>query len=144
MSFNFHRLASSPKWLRFAIVGGFGFFIDATVLIVLAHCFGLAPVPARAVSFSLAVAMTWLLNRSFTFNAELTNRIGQEFSRYFIYSVFGLGINALIYVSLVILLPIAASYPIIALIPASAATAIFNYYMTSLFVFRECLSGDRP
>ena len=56
-----------PAFLRFAVVGASGFSVDAAVLYALVHGAGINPFGARLVSFSVAVMVTWLLNRTWTF-----------------------------------------------------------------------------
>ena len=55
--------------LRFCIVGGAGFIVDAGGMSTLVALHLADPVLARAVSFSLAVCLTFLLNRLWTFDA---------------------------------------------------------------------------
>jgi len=56
-----------PAFIRFGFVGAAGFSVDYMVLHSLIELFGFTPISGRFVSFSVAVATTWLLNRSFTF-----------------------------------------------------------------------------
>jgi putative flippase GtrA len=57
------------EFARFVLVGGTGFLIDGGVLsLLLDHQWEAGP--ARAVSFALAVAWTYVLNRSLTFKAK--------------------------------------------------------------------------
>ena len=55
------------SFVRFGMVGAAGFAIDAVILNLMVHVVGVNPYAGRFVSFSVAVASTWLLNRSFTF-----------------------------------------------------------------------------
>jgi putative flippase GtrA len=55
--------------LRFGIVGGIGFLVDAGLLHVVLGL-GLGPYSGRVVSFLAAATTTWILNRSFTFRRE--------------------------------------------------------------------------
>ena len=57
------------QFLRFGIVGGIGFVVDAGLLHVLL-ILGLGPYSGRVVSFLAAATTTWILNRSFTFRRE--------------------------------------------------------------------------
>jgi len=57
------------EFARFALVGGTGFLIDGGVLGLLLER-GWPAGAARAVSFALAVAWTYALNRSLTFRAK--------------------------------------------------------------------------
>jgi putative flippase GtrA len=55
--------------LRFGIVGGVGFLVDAGLLHVMLEL-GLGYYGGRVVSFLAAATVTWILNRSFTFRPE--------------------------------------------------------------------------
>ena len=57
------------EFARFVLVGGTGFLIDGGILSLLLEQQWHAG-PARAVSFSLAVIWTYVLNRSLTFKAK--------------------------------------------------------------------------
>lgn len=54
------------QFARFALVGTIGFLTDVTVLVI-GMRLGAGPYIARVISFLCAAAVTWLLNRSFTF-----------------------------------------------------------------------------
>jgi len=63
------RRAFPGQMLRFGIVGGVGFLIDAGLLHVMLQL-GLGYYGGRVVSFLAAATTTWILNRSFTFRRE--------------------------------------------------------------------------
>jgi putative flippase GtrA len=52
---------------RFGAIGGIGFVIDGGILTALHSVWGVGLIPARLVSFSVAVTATWALNRRYTF-----------------------------------------------------------------------------
>ena len=57
------------QFLRFGIVGGIGFVVDAGLLWLLLK-FGFGYYGGRLISFLAAATTTWILNRSFTFRRE--------------------------------------------------------------------------
>ena len=63
------RRAFPGQMLRFGIVGGGGFLVDAGLLHVMLQL-GLGYYGGRVVSFLAAATATWILNRSFTFRRE--------------------------------------------------------------------------
>ena len=63
------RRAFPGQMLRFGIVGGGGFLVDAGLLHVMLQL-GLGYYGGRVVSFLAAATTTWILNRSFTFRRE--------------------------------------------------------------------------
>jgi putative flippase GtrA len=60
---------SMGQFLRFGIVGGIGFLVDAGLLHLMLKL-GLGYYGGRVVSFVAAATTTWILNRSFTFRRE--------------------------------------------------------------------------
>ncbi len=56
-----------PTFLRYAVVGFTGFAVDTTVVRLMMDVAGLDYRAARFISFSIAVLVTWLLNRAWTF-----------------------------------------------------------------------------
>ncbi|WP_182858939.1 GtrA family protein [Klebsiella pneumoniae] len=78
--------------MKFGIVGGVGFIVDAAVMYALKTFMGVYL--AKIISFFCAVFVTYLLNRIFTFKEKtsgLTNR--EEFSRYLLLMLLGGVIN---------------------------------------------------
>lgn len=132
-----HRLNYLPRWLRFAMVGGLGFTIDSSILALGVHVYGIDPFSGRAISFSCAIVITWLLNRWFTFRLGIFNLNGQEFVRYLVSGLLGLGINIGIYLKLISEVPLTLRYPVLALVLSSASAAMFNYWSNLHFVFNN-------
>jgi putative flippase GtrA len=54
---------------RFCRWGGFGFVADGIVLLTLIYVFDVHPLLSRIFSFGIAVALTFQLNRSWTFSS---------------------------------------------------------------------------
>jgi putative flippase GtrA len=72
----------SRQLLWFCVVGAIGFVADATTLVVARDWLGVYG--ARVLSFLVAVTVTWLLNRQFTFKGrEAGVGILGEYARYF-------------------------------------------------------------
>jgi putative flippase GtrA len=133
--------AEAPLFLRFALVGGAGFLVDAGVLATLHYLVGLDPFSARVVSVAVATLVTWRLNRVLTFGASERSQ-AHEGMRYATVAAFAVGLNYLVYALSLILwrgLP-----PIAALVIGTAAAMGFSYAGYSRFVFsgaRAMVSG---
>ncbi len=129
----------SSVW-RFGIVGTVGFLTDAAVLQALVSLAGWGPLPARLVSFTIAMHVTWLLNRHFTF-AESGEGPGtsllSSLGRYIVVSLAGAGINVGTYTLLVLLSTDMARHPIIPLAVGSGVAMVFNYLGSKHFAFRR-------
>ncbi|HEY9035711.1 MAG TPA: GtrA family protein [Pseudomonadales bacterium] len=122
--------------MRFAVVGGCGFVVDAAVLAVAVHGYGMGPIAARIISFSVAVMVTWLLNRTFTFNEETMHGPTRELVLYVLVSVTGFASNFTVYAALIYAFEWAAQYPVVALVPSSLLAAFVNYLGSARIAFR--------
>jgi putative flippase GtrA len=123
------------QFARFCVVGGTGFLTDAGVLALLVHGLGLGPFAARAVSFAVAVTVTWLLNRHWAFAACATT-FWRGFAAYLGVQGLGLGCNLLVYTAWILLLPAPLDEPLAALFVASATALMVNYAGMRTVVFR--------
>jgi len=115
------------------LVGALGFTVDATLLTVLVHGFDWSHYTARAVSFAMAVTVTWLCNRHFVFQRSRDPR--REFGAYFVTQVVGAVINLGTYALLIEMLPALARVPVIPLAGGGILALLFNYSAASRWVF---------
>ena len=120
---------------RFMSVGGFGFLLDVAVFQALLW-FGLGPVPARLVSASLAVTLTWILNRHWVFYTANDAGRGAEYVRYVVVQALGLSINLGVFFWLLGSSELAGRVPVLALIGGAAAAIFFNYLGARCWAFR--------
>lgn len=58
------------RFVRFSVVGGIGFLVDALVFSLCLFGFGLPPLLSRVLSFVVAASTTWIGNRHFTFRSR--------------------------------------------------------------------------
>jgi len=123
------RLAS------FAVAGGTGFVVDATVLVLLMRLTPLGPFSARIVSVAAAMLTTWTINRTVTFGKS--NRpIIQEGARYGFVALIGAALNYGIYSGLLLAAP-GTITPLMALVIAVGLVTVFSYLGYSRFVFKR-------
>lgn len=122
----------------FGIVGGIGFVVDGGILSLLASVYGLDIYLSRAVSFLVAVFLTWLLNRTFVFDAAATcaGTRSREYARYLVVQVTGALLNLAMFVALIRLYPMLKSIPILPLAAGSAAAMVFNFAGSRYWVFQ--------
>jgi putative flippase GtrA len=127
------RLAfEAARFLRFALVGGTGFLIDAGLLAALHNGGGLDPFTARLISICASAFTTWRLNRSLTFGASNRNQ-AVEGARYATVAVLTAAFNYCLYALALIVWP--ALPPLAAMTGATAAAMLFSYAGYSRFVF---------
>lgn len=121
---------------RFVVVGGIGFCIDGGLLTILMK-FDWDVIPARSLTFLLAVSSTWLLNRLWTFNSEKLISIRREYVYYFGTQVLGAIINLSIFFVLIRIYPVFRDTPLIPLAFGAAVSLVFNYIMSKIIIFKR-------
>ncbi|WP_028745473.1 GtrA family protein [Rhizobium mesoamericanum] len=122
------------KLLRFGIAGGIGFLVDAGVLSLLLETTPLGPFLARLVAIALAMATTWIFNRTFTF-AQSGHSLAVEGFRYGSVGVTAALVNYGLYSALLLSFP--DLQPVTAMVLATAASVLLSFFGYSRFVFRN-------
>jgi putative flippase GtrA len=124
--------------LRFGIVGGIGFLVDAGVLHAMLTL-GLGPYSGRVVSFLAAATITFILNRSFTFRRDSpsdTHPAG-EWLAYLGLMVIGGLVNYGTYAAAVALSDPVHRYPVIGVALGSIAGMAINFWTSKTLVFER-------
>jgi len=119
------------RFLRFAVVGGIATLIQFLILVALVELAHANKLIANAVGFVFAAAANYLMNRYFTF-AGTRSHMGYAMLKFAVTSVIGLGINTIIFQTLMSF----GLYYIIAWVLAVGLTLIWNYSAARLIVFR--------
>lgn len=122
--------------MRFVVVGAVGFLIDAGVLTLALRHVTPSVYVARSLSFTAAVIATWLLNRTFVFDADADGSMAAEYGRYFVTQVAGALSNLGVFVALIEILPRLAGTPVVPLAAGAVLGALVNYAGAALWVFR--------
>jgi putative flippase GtrA len=126
------------QMLRFGIVGGIGFLVDAGVL-TLMLTWGLGPYSGRVVSFLAAATVTWILNRSFTFRRDSpsgTHPAG-EWLAYLGLMVIGGLVNYGTYAAAVTFVEPVERHPVIGVALGSIAGMAINFWTSKTMVFER-------
>lgn len=92
---NFFTGAFFLKFIKFCIVGFSGVFVDFGITFLFKEVFKVQKYIANAVGFTTAATTNYILNRIWTFQSN-NPQVAEEFSRFFIIALIGLGINSLI------------------------------------------------
>ncbi len=122
------------QFLRFAMVGVIGFFVDAGVLRFVVAILGLNLYSGRVVSFLCAATVTWALNRTFTFRHR--GAPAAQWLRFVSVNALGAAVNFGTYALMVGLWPLARHFPTLAVAGGSVAGMGFNYTLMKRVVFR--------
>ncbi|NBC48970.1 MAG: GtrA family protein [Gammaproteobacteria bacterium] len=120
---------------RFAVVGALGFGVDALVLTGLVRAGGYGLYEARLLSFAVAVTVTWVLNRRFTFRQRASRDRSSEYGRYFIVQGTGALINLGVYAAVLMAWPVLAAWPVLPLAVGSGAAMVFNFVGSRYFAY---------
>jgi putative flippase GtrA len=132
------RHTSTPRsglgrFSSFVVVGAVGFVVDGGILATLIHFYAWSHVSARAVSFAVAVTVTWYCNRRWVFGP--TNDRVREYGAYLGVQAAGALINLGTYLLLIALFPALARLPLLPFAAGSALALLFNYSGAHRWVF---------
>ncbi|MCX6247124.1 MAG: GtrA family protein [Bacteroidetes bacterium] len=83
------------KFIKFCLVGFSGIFVDFGTTYFFKEVLKVQKYVANAIGFSLAATSNYILNRVWTFESH-NPQVFQEFSRFFVIALIGLGINSAI------------------------------------------------
>jgi len=122
------------RFARFALVGGIGFVVDASVLTMLVNGLGHGHYVSRAASFSIAVSVTWWINRHWVFKAGAPSR--KEYTGYVIVQLLGAIINLGVYVLAIELIPTLSVIPVLPLAMGAAVALLANFLLVRRYVYR--------
>jgi len=124
------------KFLRFSLIGGVGFLVDLGLMLALKPLLGLDALHARPVSVTVAVSVTWYLNRRLTFFESASARRVREWLRYAAVNGIGALINVSVFYWLMLDIPAVKGHPVVALSAASAVALAFNFWGSKTVGFR--------
>ena len=113
--------------MRFGVVGTLGFVVDGGMLWGLLAV-GLNPYTARALSFPVAVVVTWALNRVWTFASAEKAGKRRQFNRYLAVQLVGAGANYGVYTSIIRIFGAAGQTVFIALVIGSFVGMFLNFW----------------
>ena len=133
---------SLSEIVRFGISGVAGFVVDAGIVLLFTRVLGLGPIVAQVIAFTVAVSVTWLINRHWTFTEHVSERWIHEWTRYVSANSVGAVVNNGAYVILVLNLGDFSSNPILAVAVGSLAGMGFNFTLSKFFVFKRWQHGS--
>ena len=125
-----------PTFLRFGVVGSTGFCVDAAVLYLVTQAFGFNPFTGRMVSFTVAVAVTWFLNRRWTFRSAGGPGGLKQAAVYFGVQCAGLAANFSVYSTIILTFGVPKVWLVIPLAFGSIAGLCLTFLGSKHLAFR--------
>lgn len=83
------------QFFKFGMVGVVNTLTSATVYILLTRLVSVTPLVANALAFVIAVSVSFLLNKNWTFRDQ-QRAYAKQYSRFFLISLVGLGLSEMI------------------------------------------------
>ena len=110
--------------IKFGVVGIVGFITNAGIVVYFSSNIG--PIYSQMIAFPVAVFITWLLNRNYTFGISRYSW-RQEFYRYLLGNLLGWAINNGTYFFLILNVSFVYQNPLIAVAAGSLSGMILNF-----------------
>ena len=122
------------QFLKFGVVGTFGFVVDASTVYALRDSLGLYG--AGAAAYLTAATGNWLLNRLWTFRGKGGQPMHRQWALFLMANFAGFTLNRGTYAILVTLVPWCAAEPVWAVAAGSIAGLGVNFFLSRKLVFR--------
>ena len=122
------------EFFKFGVVGLSGTILNLLVFYFMAGILGLHYMIAAIIAFVFAATSNYLLNKVWTFNEKIKDRIARKFVQFFTVSVVTLGINLGILFALVEGI---GMYYMFAQVISIMLSMIFNYVGNKFWTFRK-------
>jgi putative flippase GtrA len=128
------RLGVPADFVRFGIVGCFGFCWDTGTVYALRGVVGIYV--AGALGFVVAASANWVMNRWWTFRDATHDAMHVQWLRFVGVNSIGFVFNRGVFFALVALYATVRHQPVLGIMAGSAAGLTFNYFLSKTFVFR--------
>ncbi len=123
------------EFIKFGLVGSLSFVVDAGLYLVLTRKAGVFYLYAKLISFCVAAANSYLLNRRWTFRSRDPNRVRQA-AQFFAVASVGASLNAGI---MYLLHGVAHLHDLMALVLTTGVVMFWNFLANRAWTFRTCL-----
>lgn len=123
--------------IKFLIVGGFAFLVDASVYLILTGELQLSPLNARMLAFTIAVLVTCTGNRFITFANRNHQLFYKQYALALLAGLFSLLPNLIVFLGLLFVLPKSIIFELIAFMCGTIAGIISNYVLSDKLIFAE-------
>jgi len=126
----------SREVITFWAIGTIGFLVDGGLLTLLNSILNLDVLISRLCSFSVAVTVTWYLNRNYTFPDQRDEQALHEWTRYAALNGLGALLNLAIFFWLIFEFSALAAVPIVPFAIASLVALAFNFLVSKYIAFK--------
>ncbi len=127
------RQALLLQFFRFGTVGFAGFLVDTAVVYALMDRVGL--IPAGLFAYLAAATATWAGNRAWTFAGPQTGGAVRQWLLFLAANGVGFVLNRGTFTLLVLLVPLCAEHPVLAVLAGVAAGLGANFHLSRRIVF---------
>ncbi len=129
------QLRLLQEMLRFGVVGGAGFVVDAGVLLAML-ALGMGPYGGRVVSYLAAASATYALNRAWTFaDRPKSQNPLRQWALFVLLNLLGFACNYGTYAALLTWVPLVAAWPVLGVAAGALAGMTGNFLLSRRFVF---------
>jgi len=130
-----HR-AVIVDFLKFGVVGGVGFVVDAAFVYGAIYGFGWGRVAAGFFAYPFAVTVTWIGNRLFTYGHLEHEPMAKQWVKFAAVCAVGIVFNRGTYALCVSFVPFLYAYPVLALVVGTGVGMFFNFFASKKLVFK--------
>lgn len=127
------RQALIRQFFRFGVVGFAGFLVDTAMVYALKDRVGL--VPAGLLAYFAAATTTWAGNRAWTFAGQQSGSAVRQWLLFLAANGLGFILNRGAFTLLVLLVPLCAEHPVLAVLAGVAAGLGANFHLSRRVVF---------
>ncbi|MGC9193674.1 MAG: GtrA family protein [Thermoplasmata archaeon] len=129
------KIKQHHQLIRFGISGVAGFLVDSGIVALCTQTVGMGPIPSQSVAFSVAVTVTWLINRYWTFAEHASDRWVQEWLRYIAANSLGAAVNNVVFAALILTTILFRRNPVLAVAIGSLSGMGFNFLSSKNLIF---------
>lgn len=128
------RFGLSEHFIRFAVVGAFGFCWDTATVYALRGICGLYI--AGTAAFFVAATANWVVNRLWTFRGQTHEALHIQWAKFLAANAVGFVFNRGTFFILISISTLCHDNPVLPIIAGSICGLLFNYFLSKRYVFR--------